>query len=141
MIKNLLGIKGWIFGGKFSLQRYAYTLQRITGLGIILYLLMHLYVTGFKIKGANAWKGIMETVHHPILHFFEFLLFVGVIYHALNGFRLILAEFGIGIGKPGRQVYPYTTSVDRQKGFFFFLMFLVLIIVLVGAADFYLLPK
>jgi len=34
---NNAGILGWVYAGKYSMERYLYILHRVTGLGILLY--------------------------------------------------------------------------------------------------------
>jgi succinate dehydrogenase / fumarate reductase cytochrome b subunit len=132
---NDLGIKGWVYAGRYSLQRYAYTLQRVTGVGIILYLLIHLYVTAQKNAGEAAWANAMDAVRP--LHIGEYFLFLAIVIHACNGFRLVWAEFGLGLGRPIKNVYPYQTCLDRNRVFFFVSMALVFILAVVGTADFF----
>jgi len=134
---NNLGIGGWFYAGRYSLQRYAYTFQRLTGIGIILYLLAHIYVTGFKTGGTQVWDSAMATVHHPLLHFGEFLVMLAIVIHALNGFRLILVEFGLVVGKPIKNVYPYETCLDRHRAFFTVIVILIVVLAAVGVADFF----
>ena len=130
-----LGVKGWVWAGRYSLNRWAYLFHRITGLALVLYLVAHVMVTGTRALGREAWEGLMATLENPITHFFEWLLVVAFIYHAVNGFRLLLFEyFGVGIGKPGRIVYPYRNSVDRQRPLMYFLM--VLGALFIGASIF-----
>lgn len=132
---NDLGLMGWLHGGNYGPQRYAYTIQRLTGLGIVTYLLAHVFVTGQKYWGAQRWGQTMETVH--ALHFGEYLVFMAMIFHALNGFRVILAEFGWTIGHPIKNVYPYQTCLDRNRVFFVIIMALVFILAVLGTADFF----
>lgn len=133
--RNDLGVRGWLYAGRYSLQRYAYTLQRLTGVGIVLYLLLHLLVTAQKNGGEGSWKAVMDTVKP--LHIGEYFLFMAVVLHALNGFRLFWAEMGIGLGKTTRNVYPYKTCVDRNRVFFVAVMVLVFVLAVVGTLDFF----
>jgi succinate dehydrogenase / fumarate reductase, cytochrome b subunit len=132
---NDLGIKGWVYGGRYGLQRYAYTLQRITGIAIIFYLLIHLVVTAQKNGGEQAWTSTMSAVR--VLHFGEWLLFIAILLHALNGFRLVLAEFGLALGRPIKNIYPYQTCLDRNRVFFLVVMVLFFLLAMVGTADFF----
>jgi succinate dehydrogenase / fumarate reductase cytochrome b subunit len=57
--ENNLGIFGWLWAGNYRLERYLYTLHRITGLGLILFGIFHLTVTTvFRIQGKNVWDSI-----------------------------------------------------------------------------------
>jgi succinate dehydrogenase / fumarate reductase cytochrome b subunit len=136
---NDLGIRGWFYAGRYGPQRYAYTLQRITGTGIILYLLIHIFVTGTKIFGGETWNRVVVDglVGNPVLHLGEFLLFMAVLIHGVNGFRLMLVELGFFLGKPFRNIYPYETCLDRNRGFLWFCVVVIAALAAVGVGDFF----
>jgi len=138
---NKLGLWGWLAGGRYGLERYAYGLHRITGLGLLLYFILHIFVTGSRIQGPEAWQQTMQTFTTPLFKFGEFLIFLCFAYHALNGVRLAITELGWMMGKPERPVYPYQSSVVRQRPFFIAVMIIAALVILLGGADFYLLPK
>ncbi len=135
--KNKLGIMGWLGGGRFGAERYAYALHRLTGLGILAYFLLHIFVTGSRLGGQQSWKSTMATFETPIFKFGEFLVFLAFAYHALNGLRLAITELGFMLGKAQRPVFPYVTSVHRQRPLFIGLMIVAAIIIIFGGADFY----
>ncbi len=136
---NHLGlIKGWFVGRKYSIERYLYSLHRITGIGILIYFFFHIFVTTTRAFGAEAWNKTMDFLHKPIFLFGEYLVFVAFCIHGLNGIRLILLELGFMVGKPIEPVYPYKTSIMKQKPLMFFLMFLSLIFIILGGYDFFL---
>jgi succinate dehydrogenase / fumarate reductase, cytochrome b subunit len=137
--KNKLGLKGWVFAGRFGLERYAYTLHRISGLAILLYFILHIFVTGSRLGGQQAWEATMHLLETPLFKFGEFLLFIAVAYHALNGIRLVFVELGMLMGKPQRPIFPYVNAVRRQRPLLIIVMIVAAIIVILGGADFYLL--
>jgi succinate dehydrogenase / fumarate reductase cytochrome b subunit len=141
--KNNLGIVGWIFGGRYGADRYAYALHRVTGLGMLLYFLLHIFVTGSRAEGAEKWEGWMNFFSQS--HFFaigEFLVFLGFIFHAVNGIRLILVELGLLVGKPGLPAYPYGYSTLRQRPAVIGVFCIVAILAIIAGADFiYLLTR
>jgi succinate dehydrogenase/fumarate reductase cytochrome b subunit len=49
---NRLGIWGWLGGRRWGVERYAYILHRLTGLGILCCFLMHVVVTSPCARGA-----------------------------------------------------------------------------------------
>jgi len=134
--ENNLGLRGWFHAGRYGPQRYSYTLQRLSGIGIITYMLIHVFVTGTKIQGPAVWKSVMDAVLHPALHFGEFLLFIAIIIHAITGFRLIWVELGSFLGKPFKTHYPYQTCLDRNRGFLVVTWVLIVVVAVLGAADF-----
>jgi len=84
---NRLGMWGWLGGGRWGLERYAYILHRLTGLAILFYLLMHICVTSLRAKGIYLWSG-NGFFHQPIFKFGEYLVFAAFAFHAFNGLRL-----------------------------------------------------
>jgi succinate dehydrogenase / fumarate reductase, cytochrome b subunit len=139
--KNSLGIWGWLGGGRYGLERYAYSLHRITGLGILAYFLMHIFVTGSRLGGEQKWESTMAYFKQPVFKFGELLVFLAFAFHAANGIRLVLVELGYGLGKPTRPVYPYVNSVMRQRPVFIAVMIVAAIIAVMGGANFYLIGR
>jgi succinate dehydrogenase / fumarate reductase cytochrome b subunit len=129
---NRIGIWGWLGGGRWGVERYAYILHRLTGLAILFYLLMHIGVTSLRAKGIYLWaEG--GFFHQPIFKFGEYLVFAAFAFHALNGLRLLLVELGFAIGKPFEPVYPYKTSLHVQRPLLISVMILTLIFLVLGA--------
>ena len=65
--------------------------HRIAGLILILYMLFHIYTLSSLYEPA-AFASKMKFVDNFVFSFFEWALAVPVIFHALNGTRLILYE-------------------------------------------------
>jgi len=135
--KNNLGLTGWLSGGRYGAERYAYALHRLSGLGILAYFLMHIFVTGTRVHGAGQWEAAMAFFNTPFFKIGEFLVFLAFAYHGINGIRLILVELGYLVGKPGLPSYPYNYSTLRQRPLFVVAMVLAAVLMLVGGADFY----
>ena len=134
---NKLGVKGWITGGssRFGPDRYAYTLHRITGLGILAYFLMHIFVTGSRLHGEGAWNAVMSNFQSPIFKLGEFLVYLAFAFHAINGIRLVVVELGQAIGKPGVPAYPYSYSAMRQKPFLVAAMIVAALLMAAGGVN------
>jgi len=128
---NRLGIWGWLGGGRWGLERYAYSLHRLTGVAILLYLLMHTVVTSLRAKGIYLWVA-GGFFHRPVFAFGEFLVFAAFAYHACNGIRLILVELGFAVGKPIEPVYPYKTSLAVQRPLLIGMMVLTVVVLTIG---------
>ncbi len=131
---NRLGLWGWLGGGRWGAERYAYILHRVTGLGILLYFLMHIVVTSLRATGSYLWiEG--GPLHQPIFRFGEYLVFAAFGYHALNGIRLVLIELGFAVGKPIEPVYPYKTSLNVQRPLLVAMMILTVILLAAGGYE------
>jgi succinate dehydrogenase / fumarate reductase cytochrome b subunit len=134
--KNRLGLWGWLGGGRWGAERYLYTLHRLTGLGILTYFVLHIFVTTSRAFGPEAWETTIGMVTGPIFTVGEFLVFVAFAFHAVNGVRLVMIELGWAVGKPIEPVYPYRTSVDVQRPIAIVVMILAAIVVALGGVDF-----
>ena len=136
--KNKLGLWGWLGGGRYGLERYAYTLHRLTGIALLVYFILHIFATGSRIGGEGAWEATMSGYETPFFKFGEFLVFLAFAFHALNGIRLGITELGYMLGKAQRPVIPYVLSIHRQRPLFIIVMILAAIVIILGGADFYL---
>jgi succinate dehydrogenase / fumarate reductase cytochrome b subunit len=76
---------------------WAFILNRITALGLTLYLFLHLIVLGQLAKGPEGYDGFVALVKNPIAIFGELLVVAAGILHGLNGIRIILTTFGVGV--------------------------------------------
>lgn len=135
-----LGTRGWVYAGRYGVDRVLYLLQRISGLGLILYLFIHIYETGIRLRGEAAWAATMALFRHPLFVTFEFVVFAGFVFHALNGLRLVFAELGWLLGRPARPVYPYRSSLRRHRPWVYALMVLTGLFLALAAWDIFVLP-
>ncbi len=111
-----LGARGWVRAGGYNLERYLYLLHRVTGLGLILYGLLHLTATTvFRIQGQGVWEATMSFLDAPWFKAGEYVLLVAFVFHALNGLRLTLQELGFGLSKPKPPVYPYPDALCQAR--------------------------
>lgn len=133
---NRLGVVGWLAGGRWGLERYVYTLHRVTGLGLLAYFLMHIIVTSLRAFGQAEWEAAMASVSHPIFKIGEFLVFAAFAIHAANGIRLIMVELGWAVGPAEEPVYPYRTSLNVQRPVLIVMMVLAAALIAFGGLDF-----
>ena len=77
---------------------WAWILFRISGLVLVFYLFVHLWVISQgRIGGPEAINNLFEFFDRPLLVFLDLMLVAAVLYHALNGVRIILMDLGVGI--------------------------------------------
>ncbi len=100
------GILGWIFP-IINLERLLYSLHRITGIGLTLYLFIHIFETSMRMYGYETWTATAEFLENPLFHFGLLLVVLAALFHGANGIRLILQELGLIAPKPTQPVYPY----------------------------------
>ena len=77
---------------KLRVGLFAWILHRLTGLALVGYLVLHIW--GLKaITNPEAYNALITSYHAPVFKVGEFLLLGAVIYHALNGLRIVLIDF------------------------------------------------
>jgi succinate dehydrogenase / fumarate reductase, cytochrome b subunit len=135
--RNNLGAGGWIWGGNYKIERYLYSLHRITGLGIILFAILHLIeTTFFRIQGESVWKATTGFLENPVFEVGLYVVSVAFVFHALNGLRLILQEFGITLGRPRRPVYPFKDALRKKRALTMAFVGIIIVICIIFLVDF-----
>lgn len=83
------------------MQRYrfftgyvAWLLNRVTGVLILFYLALHIWVTHHLADGEKSYTAVMKFLSGPLFTLLEIGLVGVVLYHAMNGARIILVDFG-----------------------------------------------
>jgi succinate dehydrogenase / fumarate reductase cytochrome b subunit len=134
---NLLGIWGWVYGGKYQIERYLYILHRVTGVGLAFFILFHFTATTvFRMQGQGVWEVTMGILENPILKFGEYLVAVAFVYHAVNGLRLVLQELGFALGKPVPPIFPYKDAIRKKRPFTIVLVVIIIILAALTLYDF-----
>jgi succinate dehydrogenase / fumarate reductase, cytochrome b subunit len=132
---NRLGVKGWVYAGRYTFERYLYLGHRLSGIGLIAYMVLHIIETANRIRGEQAWAGLMALFASPAFKVIEYLLFAAAVFHAFNGVRLLITELGFFLGKPKDPIYPYSTSVMRHRPLTYVIMALAGLIIILGGSS------
>lgn len=86
------------YPAKYKVGMWAFVLHRVSGLVIALYLVVHIAVISTAaVSGNLAFNNLMDTMHLPWVVALELGLIGVVLYHLLNGVRLLLFDIGIGV--------------------------------------------
>jgi len=109
------GIKGMANPGRYGIERVAYWLMRITGLGLLFYFIGLIYEPSYLLDGKAAWISMYELTQTTEGLIFLTLVNGMCVYHTGNGIRLMIAQTGFGLCKPRRHDYPYTPSSLNMK--------------------------
>ena len=72
---------------------WSWVLHRITGATIFFFLFVHVLDTALVRVSPQAYNEVIETYKTPIIGLMELGLVAAVLYHALNGVRIILIDF------------------------------------------------
>ncbi len=76
---------------------WAYILNRVTALGLTLYLGLHLVALSQLAMGSQAYDSFIALAKTPLIKAAELLVIAGGIIHGFNGIRIALSSFGIGV--------------------------------------------
>lgn len=71
----------------------SWALHRVTGLGVLAFLLLHIVDIYLVLYGPEVFDELLFLYHHPVFRLGEILLVAAVYYHAANGVRIILIDF------------------------------------------------
>ena len=72
---------------------WSWVLHRITGATIFFFLFVHVLDTALVRVSPQTYDEVIATYKTPIVGLMEFGLVAAVLYHALNGVRVILIDF------------------------------------------------
>ncbi|MGD0339290.1 MAG: succinate dehydrogenase, cytochrome b556 subunit [Bacteroidota bacterium] len=78
---------------KFS-GSWAWIIHRLTGIGLITYIVVHIYTLSSLQKGKETFDIEMRLFTSPFFLFLEWALGAFILYHALNGIRIVLIDLG-----------------------------------------------
>ena len=72
---------------------WSWVAHRITGVAVFFFLLVHVLDTALVRVSPDAFDTVIATYKTPIVNLMEVGLVGAVLYHALNGVRIILVDF------------------------------------------------
>ena len=72
---------------------WAWLLHRATGLGVLLFLVIHVVETAAVVVNPGFYDEALVLYKNPIFRFAELLIFFSVLYHAANGTRIVVQDF------------------------------------------------
>jgi succinate dehydrogenase cytochrome b subunit len=73
--------------------QWTWIAHRVTGVAIILFLFAHVVDTALVGWGPEAYNRVVSVYHNPFIRLLELGLVAAVIYHALNGLRIMIIDF------------------------------------------------
>ncbi|MGW8317980.1 MAG: succinate dehydrogenase, cytochrome b556 subunit [Candidatus Promineifilaceae bacterium] len=112
-------LKAWFDVRKHRFGSWAFALNRLTGLGLVLYLFLHLVVLSILLQGESAWDDFIALVKSPLFLLLDVILIFGILFHGLNGIRVGFVGMGFGIWS--------------QRRMFWVLMAIGLVLMVLGA--------
>ncbi|MGE5672514.1 MAG: succinate dehydrogenase, cytochrome b556 subunit [Mycobacterium leprae] len=79
---------------------WSHVLHRISGIAITLFLMLHIWEVTSVMRGGSAeFDTRLAALKTPVFVVGEWLLFLAVVFHGINGVRLMLHDLGWGVRK------------------------------------------
>lgn len=113
--ENKEGIGGMINPRRYGIERVAYLLMRLSGLGLLAYFIGHIYETSSILKGQVGWNELLALTQTNAGHAILAIVIAMCVFHTVNGIRVMLGHGGVGVGKPARPDYPYIPASQNIK--------------------------
>lgn len=86
-----------------SVGHWSWILHRVTGVGVFLFLLVHILDIALVGWGADLFNKLLFLYRYPPFRVGEVILVAAVLYHALNGIRICIIDF-----------WPEATVIHRK---------------------------
>lgn len=83
----------------------SYYLHRLTGIGVLLFLWLHIVDITLIGWGPKVFNELLFIYRHPFFRVMEVGLFAAVLYHALNGIRILIIDFWEGATELHRELF------------------------------------
>lgn len=91
------GLRPWVENVR-GLGVWAWFFQRVTGVALVFYVGLHIFVIHFASTGGRMrFDEVMARLESPFFISLDLILLAVVLYHGLNGLRIVLLDFGVGV--------------------------------------------
>lgn len=112
-------LNAWFNPRGRSISTIAFALNRLTAIGLTVYLFLHLAILSQLLRGPEGWNDFIALARTPWFLMLDVILLFGVVYHMFNGIRVALVGMGV--------------ANYRQKTLFYVLVGIALVLFVVGA--------
>jgi succinate dehydrogenase / fumarate reductase cytochrome b subunit len=82
-----------MMGYRGGIGQWAWIFHRLTGIGVLAFLMIHILDTALIILGPDWYNRMIRIYRLPLFGLGEIALFGAVLYHALNGLRIVVIDF------------------------------------------------
>lgn len=93
-------VSSWLAEAQSRVVRYrvswaqlAWFGHRLSGIGVLVYLFMHIVETSTVLLGPDVYNTTLGLFRNPVIRAGEILLMAALVYHSLNGLKIILIDF------------------------------------------------
>ena len=110
---------------KGSPGQWSWLAHRITGVAVILFLFAHIVDTAVVAWGPEAYERVVAVYHNWVVKLLELGLVAAVLYHAINGVKVMIFDFWPASAKRMKPIAAATTLL--------FLLSMVPVTLIMGA--------
>jgi succinate dehydrogenase / fumarate reductase, cytochrome b subunit len=107
-----------VYRGKSG--QWSFMLHRITGFLVIVFLLLHVVDVSLVNASPRVYNEVHQVYGNVFLRLFEVGLLFALLFHSLNGVRIVIYDFFPG-------------AIRREKDMLTVVLFLTVVLTLVGA--------
>ena len=80
-----------------GIGQWSWFLHRVTGVGVLVFLCLHILDTALIILGQDHYNAIIALYRLPVFRVMEVGLFAAVLFHALNGVRITVMDVWVDL--------------------------------------------
>ena len=91
--------------------QWSWLAHRITGVAVILFLFAHIVDTAVVGWGPEAYDRVVSVYHNWVVKLLELGLVAAVLYHAINGVKIMIFDFWPASAKRMKPIAAATTLV------------------------------
>lgn len=85
--------------------QWAWAINRVAGLGVLLFLAVHIFDIFLAGFGAGLFNELLFLYRGPAARILDVFLVFGLLYHGINGLRLTLQDFKPAMAQYNRQLF------------------------------------
>ena len=105
-LRDVLRKYRWQFSGMV-----AWTIQRVTGILLLVYLFLHVHTVSKLSQGPTAFNEAIVMFANPFFKLLEIALLGVVVLHAFNGIRITLLDLGVGLERQRHLFWVLTVGI------------------------------
>jgi succinate dehydrogenase / fumarate reductase cytochrome b subunit len=103
--------KSSLYNGRSG--QWAFVLHRITGFLVFMFLLLHVVdVSLINYRGGRLYNEVHQVYGNIFLRLFEVGLLFALLYHALNGLRIVMIDFFPGAVKNQKNLWSAVLALS-----------------------------
>lgn len=91
--------------------QWSWLVHRLAGLGILGFLYLHVFDIWLIGMGKETFEEFLFLYTHPVFKVMEVFLIFGVLFHAVNGARIILIDLVPGMVRHQRRLVYIETAI------------------------------